>query len=124
MSINTILVVDDNDADQFLAELVIDEFNDKITKVKAFDGGEALELLSSNELQPDVILLDINMPGVDGHEFLELYSKHSQRHAVVMLTTSSVPSDREKCLMYPFVKEYCVKPLSVEHLENIEKLIS
>jgi CheY-like chemotaxis protein len=124
VKIKSVLIVDDSESDQMLAELAITAFDNTIQILKAYDGEEALDILSTAKLQPDVIFLDINMPGIDGHEFLELYNQQQDKnHLVIILTSSSHSKDKERCLTYPFVKKYAVKPLNSEILEAVENLL-
>ena len=65
---------------------------------------------------------DISMPGVDGNEFLELYSTYQlPLQPVMMLSGSEHPKD--KCMAYSFVKQYLRKPLTIENLKEIERLL-
>jgi len=57
--------------------------------LQAYDGQEALEVLKDLDTQPDVIFLDINMPRMNGHEFLEEYSKWDKCSVVIIMLTSS-----------------------------------
>lgn len=88
----TVLLVEDNLLD---AEIIQRAFKQKKIAnpiVHARDGAEALELLRDRKsvLEPFLILLDIHMPIMDGHEFLaELRSDPQLRHAVVFVLTSS-----------------------------------
>ena len=116
-----IFVVDDDDSFHFLCERMFKRSGEDIEMRSAFDGVEALELLKSGTYLPDVILLDINMPRMNGHEFLAAYKTlgHGPVPIVAMLTSSDQDADREKALGYPFVRDFLVKPL---RKENIEKL--
>ena len=79
MTINCILVVDDNEGDQFLAEHLIKKYLPDTQQLKAYDGEEALRVIAESDVKPDIILLDINMPGMDGFEFLEAYNQLAKR---------------------------------------------
>ena len=76
--------------------------------------------------RPNLIYLDINMPGMNGFEFLEEY-KHLAEDiksgiVVIMLTTSFNPDDKEKALSYKEVSEFRNKPLTAELLkETVER---
>ena len=122
MKIQTILVIEDSESHQMLSEITIENYDKNINILQAYDGGEALKILSTTEVQPDLIFLDINMPGVDGYEFLELYGPQQHpNHSLVMLSSSNNPKDQEKCMAYSFVKKYLVKPLTPENLKEIEQ---
>ena len=85
---------------------------------EARDGFDALKIIDGLGSQPDVIFLDINMPVMDGFDFLEKYavSINAKPSDVVLLTSSSVKDDIQKAREYSFVKEYILKPLSHEKL--------
>lgn len=120
MRIERVLIVDDSDADLFLSEHVIKKHNAQIYVDKAYNGREALELLDSMDVQPDIIFLDINMPEMNGHEFLEIYNQRTNQTAVIiMLTSSDQESDIEKATAYACVKHFFTKPLDEEDMEML-----
>jgi CheY-like chemotaxis protein len=120
MNIQRVLIVDDSEADHMIAEFALEDFSEEIETFKAYDGREALDIIASEQKNFDIIFLDINMPGMNGHEFLEEYANTSNKSAiVVMLTSSDQKIDRDRCLKYAFVKEYLLKPLSAEAVQNM-----
>lgn len=117
MQISSVMIVDDSDADQFINKDVIEEFDSSIVIYQAYDGQEALEQLEKLAQQPSLILLDINMPRMNGFEFLEEYSKREDKARVIaMLTSSDQVSDSQKALEYGCVDQYFLKPITVENL--------
>jgi len=91
-----ILVVDDDKDDQsFLLEAIKELFPSFICEL-ANNGKEALEHINNNPPPPDYIFLDLNMPLVNGYEFLKAFKKdHSGSHSkVIVYSTSSHPQDR------------------------------
>lgn len=122
--INKVLVVDDSESDYIIAEVAIMEYDPEVEVLHAKDGQEALDILDQLEVVPDVILLDINMPGMNGYEFLEVYMEKDYDSSIVtMLSTSDQDEDKERCLKYSFVNVYIVKPLEKEDLVTIEKFL-
>lgn len=127
--LNSILLVDDDDAAIFLHKAVIEivDCADKI--VVAENGEEAIKLLTEkvdgDYLQPSLILLDINMPRMNGWEFLEIYKRltlqQKARIVIIMLTTSLNPSDREKALNLSDVSGFMNKPITIESLKELLK---
>lgn len=104
-----VYIVDDNELDLYYARLVI-ERNHPGVEVLTFDSAaEALQALRQSGAPPDLILLDINMPGMNGFEFLAAFDPPTA--PVVMLTSSPDPVDRQQALSHASVRDYIVKPL-------------
>jgi CheY-like chemotaxis protein len=122
--LNCIMLIDDNPHDNFFHERTIKQNNINSVVLAKTSGREALEYLKSEKLpQSDLIFLDINMPGMNGWEFLKEYNqldKELQSHAIiVMLTTSDNPNDMAKAKNWSFVSEYITKPLTEEMMSEI-----
>lgn len=125
--LNTILLIDDDAPTLFLNKLVIQDLDctDKI--LTAENGRQAIEMLTEKTedgfLCPDLILLDINMPIVNGWEFMEKYETLSQEQkakiVVVMLTTSLNPDDRSRAESIEDIKDFVSKPLDETTLKEI-----
>ena len=123
MKITSILVVDDDENDQFICDYTIRKFDPSIRVLKALDGAEALDMLHRET--PDAIILDINMPVMNGFEFLDRYATEFEVHApiVALLTSSRLGKDRERAMQYSFVKSYFEKPLQADHLRVLAELL-
>jgi len=115
-----ILLVEDNEGDILLTTEALTEgkIANSVNVVK--DGWEALQYLEkqgsySNALTPDLILLDINLPKLNGHEVLEqIKSKDQLKHLpVIMLSTSSSSEDILSSYKN-HVNCYITKPVEVE----------
>ena len=124
-----VLLVDDDEDDNFIhtKTLRASGLVDQVTAVS--DGIEALEFLrkeqKSDRPLPELILLDINMPVMDGWEFLEKFGKTDESLKVsviiVMLTTSSNPDDKNLAMEKKTVKDFFTKPITKDDVEKIIK---
>lgn len=130
--LDCILLVDDNDSDNFLHSRIIGKSGLANHVEIKLNGQEALDCLTSRRddtmqrcafHQPELILLDINMPMMDGWEFIERYQALPEYRkwsvVIIMLTTSINPADKitaEKKLG-PGCFHY--KPLTLEMLREI-----
>ena len=120
MDIKRIMIVDDNEPDQFYARIIVRKFDENIEVIPAFDGKQELDLLSESDCNPEIIFLDINMPGMDGHDFLKKYSALSDSNGIViMLSTSDEDRDRLPIEQFDCVRMHLVKPLKQEYLEML-----
>lgn len=117
----TFLLVDDSETEQFLYRHIIESYSEQITLLSAHDGEEALDVLDKKGPSIHCILLDINMPRMNGFEFLEAYTeKHKDSQAViVMLSSSNYTTDKEKALSFSCVSDYITKPLTPSMLDKI-----
>jgi CheY-like chemotaxis protein len=123
--LKNILLIDDNFNDNFFHERAIKKVDPTITVIAKNSGPDALEYLKSKQnLKPDLILLDINMPGMNGWDFLQKYillDKEAQSDApIMMLTTSENPDDIKKVQSFSILADYFSKPLTKEIMEDIK----
>ena len=65
-------------------------------------------------LRPDIILLDLNMPILDGWQFLDEFKQFNSTAQVYIMSSSNYPEDIQNASNYPLVKGYIVKPLTTE----------
>jgi CheY-like chemotaxis protein len=132
--LNCILVIDDDEPTNFFTRIILEEA-DCCNHIKTVQSGqEALDYLAQSEKpgadpnlypSPDLIFLDINMPAMNGWEFLDEYRKVgiAPQHKIimVMLTTSLFPEDKAKAGRSPEISGFENKPLTLEKLERILK---
>lgn len=119
MNISSVMIVDDSECDQFIAKKIIKKYDSEIKISSAGDGQEALDILEREN--PDIIFLDINMPRMDGHEFLAAYNERATANTTIMcmLTSSDQEEDKIRAFKYDNVKGYLLKPISKLDLEKI-----
>ena len=129
----SVLLVDDSRASNFMHREMIRETDFAERVDVALDGEQALEFLRTGDpasefFPPSVIFLDINMPRMDGFEFLDACKAlpEPQRGStiIVMVTTSLDPSDRARALATGMVSEFHTKPLSRAALEKMKGLVA
>lgn len=122
------VIVDDDDLVIYLHKVVLEEAGFNAEDIfTAINGKEALEVLNQS-VQDDynkcIIFLDINMPVMDGWEFLEEMKNriHTIPTFIVMVTSSVNIEDREKAKSVNNVIDYIEKPLTISKAENVLKL--
>jgi CheY-like chemotaxis protein len=126
-TVNCILLVDDNPDDNFFHEKIIRKHGVANTVVAKQSGQAALNYLMARDehpdAHPDIIFLDINMPGMNGWEFLDAYrelpGELQCQVVVVMLTTSENPADKAKAAKYNIISDFKSKPLTKTMLDEI-----
>lgn len=122
-----VMLIDDESFDQSLYRRLIARTG-LVGEVMSFTyADEALAYLSApDSRRADVIFLDINMPRMNGFEFLEAATERLgpefAKIVVVMLTTSLIEKDRERAAAFPVVRCFINKPLTVEHLQEVAQL--
>jgi CheY-like chemotaxis protein len=117
----TILVVDDKETGRELVRTVLE--NSGYAVVEAGNGSEALK--RARETSPDLIILDLHMPEIDGFGVIQQLRREPQfvKTPVVALTASAMAGDRERALSLGFTG-YITKPIRLVTLRNeIERLL-
>jgi CheY-like chemotaxis protein len=129
----SVMLIDDNDIDNLINQKMIESANiceNIYTHSGAKSAIEFLKnmeklskLLPNTQILPELIFLDIDMPLMDGFQFLDQFDKLSadtKRHCqIVMLTSSISPQDESKAKSYSYVKKYIRKPLTLDEIRKL-----
>jgi CheY-like chemotaxis protein len=118
-----VLVIDDTALDRLIADRVmkVNSFAKDITCINS--ASAALSYLEAHcEELPELIFLDLNMPGMDGFQFLKEYKNlpcNIKKKSIVMLTSSVLEQDKRQALSNEYVVSFISKPLSKENLRQL-----
>ena len=121
--IRKVLIIDDDEISNFICKNTIlkNGFSNEVKTV--LSANEGLEYLKGSGEIPDLVLLDINMPVLNGWDFLEEYKKIRESleelPVVVMFSSSVHEADIEKARKDQDVQDYIIKPMTTDTLENI-----
>lgn len=113
-----ILVVDDDLISGMILEQTIQNSLNSIEISKAENGLEALKIIESKPI--DVMLLDINMPVMNGFELLENLRKKAITTPTFMITSSNLEEDKKKSLRYKNVIDFFQKPFTLLHVDSLK----
>ncbi len=129
----SVLIVDDDKVDRYILKRLLKQ-TEIVSKIYEFDNGKSgldfLENYNENRIlhgdgfPPMIIFLDVNMPLMNGFEFLEGFKSASKVHdlgssIIFMFSSSQRESDKELAFSYDFVKSYIVKmPSDADILKN------
>jgi len=127
--INYILLIDDDKVTNYYNQRIINKCATVMDSIAVSSGENALKYLKEAEegktVKPNLIFLDINMPAMNGWEFVEEYNKLNKDFTkdikLVMLTTSNNPEDYQRSLKIDTINDFINKPLSVDLLMDIVK---
>ncbi len=126
-SVGLVMLVDDNDTDNFISKRIIEITNFADEVIVKSSGKSALDYLSDNnedvERLPEIIFLDINMPIVDGFVFLYEFEKFNHvvkdNCKVIILSSSDNKRDIDKIVNNDYVIKFITKPLTETSLEEV-----
>ena len=121
-----VLLIEDDMIEVMKLKRVIASLNLSHKIIEANNGEEALKLLEKKDNLPDIILLDLNMPKINGIEFLSILKNNETLKYIptIILTTSNNERDLIECYKIG-VAGYVLKPLKYEdYVSKIKKLLS
>jgi CheY-like chemotaxis protein len=122
--INTVCIVDDDDIYQFTVKHEIERTH-LVDQVKSFsDGEQAIHFLKQAAhipaLLPDILFLDINMPIMDGWDFLDEFAQLNhdldKKITIYMVSSSNNQKDVERAKRFDEVTDYLIKPVTRDKL--------
>ena len=133
--LDLILCVDDDPITLMLCKMVIAKSSFASEIITAQNGEEALNYFDDLKLNnlgaeikkyPSLVFLDLNMPVMDGWEFLDHFSKEEYTSAfkntkVIVLSSTIDPNDIEKSKTYSMVLDFLSKPITKEIVENLKE---
>jgi len=114
-----ILVTDDNELNRLVASIILQNYGAEVTE--SVNGSNTVELIKSHSF--DVILMDIQMPGLNGFDATRTIRKHGYNSPIIALTAEAIKGEREKCLASG-MDDYITKPINEEEfLKMMDKWI-
>lgn len=125
--ISKVCLIDDDDIYQFLVKKELKDSKMVDNTMVFSNGSKALDFITSAQDKPDelpdIIFLDINMPIMDGWEFLDrfipLRPRLSKEITILIVTSSFDPDDMKRAKKYSEISDYIVKPVKRNHLVNV-----
>jgi CheY-like chemotaxis protein len=121
----SVLIVEDNPGDAFMVEQMLRDLKLDMKITLAEDGQEALDILVTrgNDV-PDLVILDLNMPRVDGFEVLKYMKDKPMFNSVpVVVMTGSLRGEDEKRSRDLGAVDYCVKPATSDEMERTTRCL-
>ncbi|MGO4918841.1 response regulator [Maribacter spongiicola] len=121
--LNTILLVDDDDASNFLHSIFINKLDMDVNINSALNGQEAIDFIlgkgQENLELPCMVMLDLRMPVMDGWQFMNAYEelvpkKLKEQITIVLVTISDNKEDKERAIANEYIADFAQKPLSDE----------
>ncbi len=120
--IRNILLVDDDDTGNFVTKMFFSSNKLGVQLSVVENGREAVDYFNSQKANyPDLVLLDINMPLMDGFEFLQWYEKNGYigKTKIAMFSSSIREDDKQRALPFKDVVDYIEKPLTLSKFKLI-----
>jgi len=120
------LVVEDSRLARKEIISILNEINIFEQILEAENAEDAKLMLEKHD--PDVVFLDIHLPGMNGFEFLESATDEIGEEfagaVIVMLTTSLNPADQERAMSFEVVRDFINKPLTEEHVLGVSNMLA
>ncbi len=122
--LETVVLIDDDEGTNFYHQIVISEASFAKNILTFEEADEALAYFKGKQEDfPELVFLDINMPGKDGWDFLDSYRRievsKSSSPVIIILSTSLNPDDKKRSETYPEVSGFRSKPLTKDFLSDV-----
>lgn len=125
--LNSICIIDDDEIYTFLLKKTLKKINvcnDIKTYINGSDGIQNIKsLIENNQPLPDLILLDINMPILDGWEFLDEFvkikDKYTNKVSIYVVSSSISVADINKAKQHKEVTDFLTKPIEADTIQRI-----
>ena len=127
MKVNTVCIVDDDQIYQVTSKKMIERIN-ATNNILIFSNGEEafhflLQRVSDADALPDIIFLDVNMPYMDAWQFLEAFetikSRLPKKITIYVISSSVSETDIQRAKKIPTVKDYYIKPISIDQYSEM-----
>ena len=127
MKVNTVCIVDDDQIYQVTSKKMIERIN-ATNNILIFSNGEEafhflLQTVSDTDALPDIIFLDVNMPYMDGWQFLEAFEtikfRLPKKITIYVISSSVSETDIQRAKKIPTVKDYYIKPISIDQYSEM-----
>lgn len=128
MAVHRVLLIDDGEADNFIHEKIIEhaQFAQEVISTNSAEEGLAYLNNHPNQL-PEIIFLDINMPVMDGFQFLQEYHNLPftirEKCSIIVLSSSMDKDEINNITASPYVTDFFSKPLNVNMLEEVQLIM-
>ena len=113
-----IWLIDDDPLTNLIHQTLLNHYDSTIEVLEFSFGRDALEALKKGENLPDLIFLDINMPEIDGWQFLDIFEEMNLDIRLLMVSSSIYTEDIKRARTYPCVENFVSKPLTIAHLQK------
>ena len=121
---NSVILIDDQPITNFITRKLLELQEVQITISEFTNPIEALEIVLAQKEQDSLIFLDLNMPLMNGWDFLNAMQANNVRHEVILLTSSTSKIDIDKAQEFPAVIKYMVKPMNKKKFLELSELIN
>lgn len=112
-----VVLIDDEPIVNRLHQMLLKKYGQERTIIDFADPAAALEYVLKNK--PDLIFLDLNMPEINGWEFLKLIEENKIGVSVIIVSSSIDEHEKVKAKSYPFVQDFLSKPLTSENVSTL-----